>query len=346
MRRSWWRWTAIMLAMLVFCALPVRAWDDVWGIRDNGSFEAGGYGGWYLEGLTTGDSIPVWVAGPGVSEAYPLAFEVEPSHGYYALVASWSFPSVSQYLALVSYLDIPEGVPGSWRPGIAFEFRAVSQASGAPNSVGADDAPAAAVLDVGVFDASELGQAIQDESPDYALREVVYTTTVGAGIDTGNVTAVVDLSLLAGSVGAVVINMSSSGNTSSYELWGQIDNVRLVQIPERERSDVSVIVYGGWGGIPVDAWAGAVPQERQYTAVNAFGEQQAMWSFWVDPDNDWQVTTQPTLPAGLDPDKWEYLLIRTESPTMGWTNESPRTGTLDILPGEQYIITYQLYCTG
>jgi len=48
----------------------------------------------------------------------------------------------------------------------------------------------------------------------------------------------------------------------------------------------------------------------------------------------------------LDPDKWEYVLIRTESPTMGWTNESPRTGTLDILPGEQYIITYQLYYTG
>ena len=113
MGRSWWRWMAIVLVTLALGALPARALGDLWGIRDNGSFESGCYDGWYLEGLTTGDSIPVWVAGPGVSGAYPLAFEVEPSHGNYALVASWSFPSVSQYLALVSYLDIP--VFSGWR---------------------------------------------------------------------------------------------------------------------------------------------------------------------------------------------------------------------------------------
>jgi hypothetical protein len=165
-------------------------------------------------------------------------------------------------------------------------------------------------------------------------------------MDTGNVKGFADPSAVAGQRITLMFVFAAEGEDEGRQLWGQIDNVRLVQIPERERSDVSVIVYGGWGEIPVGAWAGGVPQDRQYTATSFFGEQQAMWSFWVEQDNDWQVTTQPALPAGRDSDKWECLLVRSESPTMRWTNEAPSSGTLETLPGEEYIVTYQLYYTG
>ncbi len=40
-----------------------------------------------------------------------------------------------------------------------------------------------------------------------------------------------------------------------------------------------------------------------------------MWSFQVDAANYWQVM-QPGPPEGLDPDKWEYLLIRAARLTL------------------------------
>jgi len=50
----------------------------------------------------------------------------------------------------------------------------------------------------------------------------------------------------------------------------------------------------------------------------------------------------PELPAGANPDEWSYKLIRIESPTEGWVNDSPAAASVNISRCQQYIIYYQL----
>ncbi|MGC9359305.1 MAG: SdrD B-like domain-containing protein [Anaerolineae bacterium] len=112
------------------------------------------------------------------------------------------------------------------------------------------------------------------------------------------------------------------------------------------RSDVSVIIYGGWNDIPVRAWVGGTEQETLYTKLNSFGEPQTMWTFYPPETEHWVVSAQPELPAGLDPDEWEYKLVRTESPTEGWVNDNPASASVKIRRCEEYVIYFQLVHTG
>jgi hypothetical protein len=112
------------------------------------------------------------------------------------------------------------------------------------------------------------------------------------------------------------------------------------------RSDVSVIIYGGWNDIPVKAWVGGTEQETLYTKLNSFGEPQTMWTFYPPETEHWVVSAQPELPPGLDPDEWEYKLVRTESPTEGWVNDNPGSASVKIRRCEEYVIYFQLVHTG
>jgi uncharacterized repeat protein (TIGR01451 family) len=108
------------------------------------------------------------------------------------------------------------------------------------------------------------------------------------------------------------------------------------------RSDVSVIIYGGWGNTPVNAWVGGTEQTELFSAANSHGEQQVMWTFYPPESGTWTVSVAPELPAGADPDEWSYKLVRIESPTEDWVNDSPTAASVKISRCQQYVIYYQL----
>lgn len=75
------------------------------------------------------------------------------------------------------------------------------------------------------------------------------------------------------------------------------------------RADVSVVVFGGWGGMPVQAWVGGTAQPTLYTAPNDEGDAAVLFSFWPPAATSWVVSVAPGLPAGLDPAFWELKLV-------------------------------------
>ncbi|MHB1293555.1 MAG: hypothetical protein ACYC4R_01030 [Anaerolineae bacterium] len=339
MRRT--LWIVLLTAVLFSLATsPMLAVGPGYGVRDNGSFETGGLRPW----LGALDAIGFRVFKVG-EEPAELGFGLTPSHGQYVALARCARPFAAAEAELVSLLEVPEGVPGEWHPGLAFEYRAVSQT---PKPTGVQDRDPGNYVSL-----SAQILPVKHRSPDAQLdlmplvNTLVYTSSVGAGMDTGNVTAVVDLGTQAGEEVLLLLKWASL-NETGQEVWGQIDNVRLVQISDKQsqRADVSVIIYGGWDGLPVDAWVGGTAQPRMTTAINGYGEQQAMWSFWPAPGASWSVNVQPSLPAGLDPAQWEYRLVRVDCPTMGWSNGAPGSGSVLVLPGQQYVITYQLVHKG
>ncbi len=114
---------------------------------------------------------------------------------------------------------------------------------------------------------------------------------------------------------------ASSAQTGSVEdSW---DVPVSQQVEPCVRTDVAVIVYGGWNGISVKAWAAGAEQTMQYTALNAFGQPQATWAFWPGDGESWTVTVQPQLPAELDPARWELKAL--SSPTVTFSRCQSRT---------------------
>jgi len=113
-------------------------------------------------------------------------------------------------------------------------------------------------------------------------------------------------------------------------------------VPPCVRTDVSVIIYGAWGNTPVKAWVGGTEQTTLYTAANSQGEQQVMWTFYPPESGTWTVNVAAELPAGANGDEWSYKLIRVESPTEGWTNDSPAAASVNISRCQQYVIYLQL----
>jgi len=71
---------------------------------------------------------------------------------------------------------------------------------------------------------------------------------------------------------------------ATSEQTGPVEDTWIVPIEKPiapcVRSDVAVIIYGGWNDIAVKAWAAGAEQTTQYTRLDAFGQPQAMWTFW------------------------------------------------------------------
>jgi len=98
------------------------------------------------------------------------------------------------------------------------------------------------------------------------------------------------------------------------------------------RADVTVIVSGGWDGIPVRAWVGGTEQQTLYTERNSSGEPQVMWTFYPPADASWTVSVVADLPAGVDSERWTY---------------HPLAGTsVQIEPGQRHVIYLQLVDEG
>ncbi|MHB1318710.1 MAG: hypothetical protein ACYCYF_08855 [Anaerolineae bacterium] len=106
------------------------------------------------------------------------------------------------------------------------------------------------------------------------------------------------------------------------------------------RADVGVVIYGGWGGMPVQAWVGGTAQPTLYTAPNHEGEAAALFTFWPPENTSWQVSVAPEMPAYLDPALWELKLVGIRRGTT-W-GEAPASGDLTIARGSQIVLYYQL----
>ena len=76
--------------------------------------------------------------------------------------------------------------------------------------------------------------------------------------------------------------------------------------PPCVRSDLSVLIYGGWGGIPVNASVGGTGQDTQYTAQDSSGTPAVLWTFYPAEGEVLNVVVTPQLPAGLDPNEWKF----------------------------------------
>ena len=76
--------------------------------------------------------------------------------------------------------------------------------------------------------------------------------------------------------------------------------------PPCVRSDLSVLIYGGWAGIPVNASVSGTGQDTQYTAPDSNGTPAVLWTFYPGEDEVLNVVVTPQLPGGLDPNEWKF----------------------------------------
>jgi len=109
------------------------------------------------------------------------------------------------------------------------------------------------------------------------------------------------------------------------------------------RADVAVVVYGGWDGIPVNAYVGGTAQETLYTAHDAFGNAAVLWTFYPAAGG-WPVSVAPQLPAGLDPARWQYRLVGLK--VNGRAVENPAGAGATIFPCSEHVFYFQLVDTG
>ncbi len=112
------------------------------------------------------------------------------------------------------------------------------------------------------------------------------------------------------------------------------------------RTDVSVVIYGGWDGIPVKAYVGGTEQETLYTARDSSGEPAVLWTFYPPAGEAWSVTIEPQTPPGMDPARWQYRLLRIEGPTPEQVVENPAGSGASITSAGQYKLHFQLVDMG
>jgi len=106
---------------------------------------------------------------------------------------------------------------------------------------------------------------------------------------------------------------------------------------------VTAIIYGGWAGIDIEASVGGTSQPVQTTAINEDGEAQVTWIFWPPANTSWEVEVQPQTPAGKNPKRWKYRLVRISSE--GRVVENPDQPVVKIRRGGEYVMYFQLVDT-
>ncbi len=349
-RPEWRRMAAaaLLLALCLAVALPAAAEAPLLrplepGVINNPSFETGDLSGWSYEDLDE-PYLELIVAEAGVTAPDPdlVPLVGQPSDGRYALYTGWDGGSPGVIRVWQPVL-LPAG-----NPVLLFDYRA-----GWNRLISDDDGAGNAPIQ-GVTPDRHFGVLIKNLDGEILGDQLILTMpgaetgALGASTqsygpmvpDTGLLVGTVDLSPYAGQAVIIEFLWTVPDHFSGPALF-QLDNIRLAQATAAStRTDVSVIVYGGWNDIPARLWVGGTEQETLYTAVNSFGDAQAMWTLY--PTGAWPVTVDVQLPAGLDPDQWELKLIRVSSPTLGWSNDEPGAAAATIVAGQQYQFVYQL----
>ncbi len=139
-----------------------------------------------------------------------------------------------------------------------------------------------------------------------------------------------------------VLTVEDAGGFAIGE-FGIAAGVETPVAPTSPRADVAAIIYGGWSGIPVTAWVGGTQQPVLTTAPNHEGYASVLFTFWPPAGAAWQVSLVPSLPAELDPERWEFQLLWIETPAGFMT---PTSAAVTVQQGSQYVLHYQLVDKG
>ncbi len=139
------------------------------------------------------------------------------------------------------------------------------------------------------------------------------------------------------------VTVSTVGDAGGFAIGEFGINGGVVTGPTNPRADVAAIIYGGWSGMPVSAWVGGTMQPVLTTAPNHQGYASVLFTFWPPAGATWQVSVAPSLPAGLDPERWEMQLLWIETPA-GFM--APTSGTVTARQGSHHVLHYQLVDKG
>jgi hypothetical protein len=115
--------------------------------------------------------------------------------------------------------------------------------------------------------------------------------------------------------------------------------------PDCVRADISVVVFGGWNGIPVRAWVGGTEQPVLLTALDSGGRAAVLWTFYPPAGEAWRVSVAPQTPAGKDPARWQYRLLRIEERWSGSVRNSPASADASARRCSEHVFYFQLVDT-
>ena len=164
---------------------------------------------------------------------------------------------------------------------------------------------------------AEIGDVIEYtiEVRNTGLAELTNVTIVDAklGLDVNIGTLGVEgTAVITGTYGPVtdgdrpeIVNTATATSDQTPPV-GDAWTVTVGARPPCERTDVSVIIDGGWAGIPVKAWIGGSEQGTQTTAPDSDGRAAALFTFYPPADTIWTLRLEPQLPPGVDPAVWRY----------------------------------------
>jgi hypothetical protein len=113
------------------------------------------------------------------------------------------------------------------------------------------------------------------------------------------------------------------------------------------RTDVSVVIYGGWDGIPVMAWVGGTEQPTLHTSGGP-GQAAVTWTFYPPEGAGWLVQVAPQAPPAQDNGRWHYRLLRLEieTPQTGLRVINDPANQVQIQRCSRYVFYYQLVDSG
>lgn len=142
-------------------------------------------------------------------------------------------------------------------------------------------------------------------------------------------------------IASVTVSTATDADGFAIGEFGIASSVPMA--PISPRADVAAMIYGGWSGMPVMVWVGGTQQPVLTTAPNHEGYASVLYTFWPPAGATWQVSLAPSLPAELDPERWEIQLLWIETPAGFMT---PTSGTVTVQQGSQYVLHYQLIDKG
>ncbi len=108
------------------------------------------------------------------------------------------------------------------------------------------------------------------------------------------------------------------------------------------RSDVSVVIWGGWEGMAVRFWVEDQELETLYTAANVDGEQQVMWTVYPPSGDYYSVCVEPLFAEGLDSSQWNYRLVCLEGGSAAYSANGHDSAGCMIPSSSQTIFYFQL----
>jgi len=136
---------------------------------------------------------------------------------------------------------------------------------------------------------------------------------------------------------------SSSDSTTIGIATGQdVTTQEALASDSSTRSDVAVIIWGGWEGMAVRLWVGDQEFGTLYTATNSNGEQQVTWTLYPSSGEYYAVCVEPIFVDGIDSTKWNYRLVSLSGGSAGYSSNGHNKAGCLIPSSSQTTFYFQL----